>query len=106
MIISCTNGLCVKFSGISRFCHGSVDTPIDGVDTGSESLKVFHEDRVKCVDTVHGRVDTRPSFQKTLFGQLGQCVDTLSGSVDTLRLKSKLMIYLDTWLSRDHLDRP
>ncbi|MQM10723.1 hypothetical protein Taro_043621 [Colocasia esculenta] len=47
--------------GVYRFCHGSVDTPIDGVDTGSESLKLFHENRVKCVDTVHGRVDTRPS---------------------------------------------
>ncbi|MQL90683.1 hypothetical protein Taro_023280 [Colocasia esculenta] len=51
--------------GISRFCHGSVDTPIDGVDTGSKSLKLFHEDRVKCVDTVPGSVDTRPSLQKT-----------------------------------------
>ncbi|MQL70165.1 hypothetical protein Taro_002468 [Colocasia esculenta] len=51
--------------GISRFCHGSVDTPIDGVDTGSEFLKLFHENRVKCVDTVYGRVDTRPRFQKT-----------------------------------------
>ncbi|MQL72658.1 hypothetical protein Taro_004977, partial [Colocasia esculenta] len=48
-----------------RFCHGSVDTPIDGVDTGSESLKVFHEDRVKCVDTAPGSVDTSPRFQKT-----------------------------------------
>ncbi|MQL96150.1 hypothetical protein Taro_028819 [Colocasia esculenta] len=46
------------------FCHGSVDTPIDGVDTGSESLMLFHENRVKCVDTVHGRVDTRPRFQE------------------------------------------
>ena len=62
MIIPCTNVLCVKFSGMNRFYHGSVDTPIDGVDTGSESLKVFHEDRVKCVDTVHGHVDSRPSF--------------------------------------------
>ncbi|MQM14977.1 hypothetical protein Taro_047913, partial [Colocasia esculenta] len=50
---------------ISRFCHGSVDTPIDGVDTGSESLKLFHENRVKCVDTVLGSVDTRSSLQKT-----------------------------------------
>ncbi|MQL68681.1 hypothetical protein Taro_000963 [Colocasia esculenta] len=50
---------------ISRFCHGSVDTPIDGVDTVSEFLKLFHEIRVKCVDTVHGRVDTRPSSQQT-----------------------------------------
>ncbi|MQL74701.1 hypothetical protein Taro_007074, partial [Colocasia esculenta] len=50
---------------VYRFCHGSVDTPIDGVDTGSESLKVFHEDRVKCVDTAPGSVDTSPRFQKT-----------------------------------------
>ncbi|MQM13684.1 hypothetical protein Taro_046610 [Colocasia esculenta] len=50
-------------SGVYRFCHGSVDTPIDGVDTRSESLKVFHEDRVKCVDTVPGSVDTSPRFQ-------------------------------------------
>ncbi|MQL82144.1 hypothetical protein Taro_014606 [Colocasia esculenta] len=50
---------------LSRFCHGSVDTPIDGVDTGSESLKLFHEDRVKCVDIAPSSVDTRPSLQKT-----------------------------------------
>ncbi|MQL70339.1 hypothetical protein Taro_002662 [Colocasia esculenta] len=43
----------------------SVDTPIDGVDTGSEPLKPFHEDRVKCVDTAPGSVDTRPSSQET-----------------------------------------
>ncbi|MQM20373.1 hypothetical protein Taro_053391 [Colocasia esculenta] len=89
-------------TGISRFCHGSVDTPIDGVDTGSESLKLFHENRG--VDTVPGSVNTRPSFQKTLFGQLGQCVDTLSGSVDTLRLKFQLMIFsghVATWGSRE-----
>ncbi|MQM15356.1 hypothetical protein Taro_048300 [Colocasia esculenta] len=46
-------------------CHGSVDTPIDGVDTGYQSLKQFHEDKVQCVDTVPGSVDTRPSLQKT-----------------------------------------
>ncbi|MQM20835.1 hypothetical protein Taro_053863 [Colocasia esculenta] len=51
--------------GVYRFCHGSVDTLIDGVDTGSESLKLFHEDRVKCVDTAPGSVDTSPSLQKT-----------------------------------------
>ncbi|MQM14950.1 hypothetical protein Taro_047886 [Colocasia esculenta] len=45
--------------------HGSVDTPIDGVDTGYHSLKQFHEDRVQCVDTVPGSVNTRPSLQKT-----------------------------------------
>ncbi|MQM21082.1 hypothetical protein Taro_054115, partial [Colocasia esculenta] len=58
---------------------------IDGVDTGSLFLELFHEERVQCVDTVPrsgvdtvlGSVDTRPSFQKTLFGQLGLCVDTL-----------------------------
>ncbi|MQM07070.1 hypothetical protein Taro_039906, partial [Colocasia esculenta] len=33
MMISCTNDLCVKFAGVYRLCHGSVDTPIDGVDT-------------------------------------------------------------------------
>ncbi|MQL85772.1 hypothetical protein Taro_018300 [Colocasia esculenta] len=32
----------------NRSCHSSVDTPIDGVDTRSESLKLFHENRVKC----------------------------------------------------------
>ncbi|MQL98473.1 hypothetical protein Taro_031192 [Colocasia esculenta] len=53
--------------GVYRFYHGSVDTPIDGVDTGSESLKVFLEDRVKCVDTAPGSVDTSPRFQKTQF---------------------------------------
>ncbi|MQM10964.1 hypothetical protein Taro_043865 [Colocasia esculenta] len=54
-----------RCQGVYIFCHGSVDTPIDGVDTGSESLKVFHEDRVKCVDTAPGSVDTSPRFQKT-----------------------------------------
>ncbi|MQM02826.1 hypothetical protein Taro_035596 [Colocasia esculenta] len=42
-----------------------VDTPIDGVDTGYQSLKQFHEDKVHCVDTVPDSVDTRPSLQKT-----------------------------------------
>ncbi|MQL83556.1 hypothetical protein Taro_016049, partial [Colocasia esculenta] len=37
----------VVLYGIPRFCHGSVDTPIDGVDTGSEFLKLFHENKVK-----------------------------------------------------------
>ncbi|MQL83059.1 hypothetical protein Taro_015550, partial [Colocasia esculenta] len=45
--------------------HGSVDTPIDGVDTGYHSLKQFHKDRVQCVNTVPGSVDTRRSLQKT-----------------------------------------
>ncbi|MQM09748.1 hypothetical protein Taro_042623 [Colocasia esculenta] len=45
--------------------HTSVDTPIDSVDTGYQSLKQFHEDKVQCVDTVPGSVDTRPSLQKT-----------------------------------------
>ncbi|MQL83172.1 hypothetical protein Taro_015657 [Colocasia esculenta] len=54
--------------GTCNFCHGSVDTPIGGVDTRSESLKQFHEDRVKCVDTAPDKV---------------QCVDTVPGSVDT-----------------------
>ncbi|MQL98629.1 hypothetical protein Taro_031342 [Colocasia esculenta] len=38
--------------GTCNSYHGSVDTPIDGVDTGYHSLKQFHEDRVQCVDTV------------------------------------------------------
>ncbi|MQL94923.1 hypothetical protein Taro_027583 [Colocasia esculenta] len=42
--------------------HGSVDTPTDGVDTGHQSLKQIHEDRVHCVDTVPGSVNTRPSL--------------------------------------------
>ncbi|MQM03493.1 hypothetical protein Taro_036275 [Colocasia esculenta] len=52
-------------SGTYISCHGSVDTPTDGVDTGHQSLKQIHEDRVHCVDTVPGSVDTRPSLQKT-----------------------------------------
>ncbi|MQL70571.1 hypothetical protein Taro_002888 [Colocasia esculenta] len=40
--------------GVYRFCHGSVDTPIDRVDTG-----------VKCVDTAPCSVDISPSLQKT-----------------------------------------
>ncbi|MQL68687.1 hypothetical protein Taro_000949 [Colocasia esculenta] len=88
-----------------------VDTPIDGVDIGSESLKLFHEDKVKCVDTVPGSVDTRPSLQKTqlpdwdsVSTQPVACADTLSGSVDTLRLNFHLKIHLDTWPPRDQWD--
>ncbi|MQL77077.1 hypothetical protein Taro_009490, partial [Colocasia esculenta] len=82
---------------VYRFCHGSVDTPIDGVDTGSESLKVFHEDRVKCVDTTpgvyrfcHGSVDTPidgvdtgSESLKVFHEDRVKCVDTAPGSVDT-----------------------
>ncbi|MQL98747.1 hypothetical protein Taro_031463, partial [Colocasia esculenta] len=92
----------VNIRGISRFCHGSVDTPVDGVDTGSEFLKLFHE--IRCVDTASGSVDTRPSIQKTRFAHMGQCVDTLSGSVDTLRLNFHLKIHLDMWPPRDQWD--
>ncbi|MQL85260.1 hypothetical protein Taro_017778 [Colocasia esculenta] len=56
--------LCYERTYIS--CHGSVDTPTDGVDIGHQSLKQIHEDMVHCVDTVPGSVDTRPSLQKTL----------------------------------------
>ncbi|MQL74343.1 hypothetical protein Taro_006698 [Colocasia esculenta] len=42
-----------------------VDTSIDGVDTGSLFLDLFHEVRVQCVDTAPGSVDTRPSSQET-----------------------------------------
>ncbi|MQM11467.1 hypothetical protein Taro_044374 [Colocasia esculenta] len=64
MVVS-THPLVVSTLGTYNFCHGSVDTPIGGVDTGSESLKQFREDRVKCVDTAPGSVDTSPRFQKT-----------------------------------------
>ncbi|MQM05516.1 hypothetical protein Taro_038327 [Colocasia esculenta] len=70
-------------SGVYRFCHGSVDTPIGGVDTGSESLKVFHEDRVKCVDTAPGSVNTSPRFQKTQLPDWGS-VSTQPVSVSIL----------------------
>ncbi|MQL70078.1 hypothetical protein Taro_002379, partial [Colocasia esculenta] len=70
-------------SCVYRFCHGSVDTPIGGVDTGSESLKPFHEDRVKCVDTAPGSVDTSPSLQKTQFPDWSS-VSTQSLVVSTL----------------------
>ncbi|MQL83928.1 hypothetical protein Taro_016423 [Colocasia esculenta] len=43
----------------------SVDTVPGSVDTRSESLKQFHEDRVHCVDIVPGSVDTSRSLQKT-----------------------------------------
>ncbi|MQL71567.1 hypothetical protein Taro_003893 [Colocasia esculenta] len=71
---------------ISRFYHGSVDTVPGSVDTRSEFLKRFHEDRVHCVDTVPGSVDTSPSLQKTKLPDWDNrvhCVDTLPGSVDT-----------------------
>ncbi|MQL82500.1 hypothetical protein Taro_014973, partial [Colocasia esculenta] len=68
---------------ISRFCHGSVDTVPGSVDTGSESLKQFHEDRVHCVDTVLGSVDTSPSLQKTQLPDWDS-VSTQSQAVSTL----------------------
>ncbi|MQM01795.1 hypothetical protein Taro_034562 [Colocasia esculenta] len=73
----------VKPLSVYRFCHGSVDTPIDSVDTGSESLKVFHEERVKCVDTVPGSVDTSPRFQMTQLPDWDS-VSTQPVSVSTL----------------------
>ncbi|MQM02313.1 hypothetical protein Taro_035082 [Colocasia esculenta] len=57
---------------VHRFCHGSVDTPIDGVDIG-----------VKCVDTAPGSVDTCPRFQKTCLPDWDS-VSTQSRCVSTL----------------------
>ncbi|MQM23749.1 hypothetical protein Taro_056816, partial [Colocasia esculenta] len=61
---------------ITHFCHGGVDTPLGGADTGSESLKQFHENRVHCVDTVLGSVDTSPRFQKIQLPDWDSSVDT------------------------------
>ncbi|MQL78451.1 hypothetical protein Taro_010877, partial [Colocasia esculenta] len=48
-----------------RFCHGSVDIPTTGVDTGFQTLRQNDEEKVKCVDTASSGVDTRPSSQRT-----------------------------------------
>ncbi|MQL69762.1 hypothetical protein Taro_002086 [Colocasia esculenta] len=51
--------------GVYRFCHGSVDTPTIGVDTGLQTLRQNDEEKVKCVDTVSSGVDTSLSSQRT-----------------------------------------
>ncbi|MQM13912.1 hypothetical protein Taro_046839 [Colocasia esculenta] len=58
----------------------SVDTPTDGVNTGHQSLKQIHEDRVHCVDTVPSSVDIRPSLQKTLLPDWDSVASFLVGS--------------------------
>ncbi|MQL81365.1 hypothetical protein Taro_013816, partial [Colocasia esculenta] len=55
---------------VYRFCHGSVDTPTTGVDTGFQTLRQNDEEK---------------------------CVDTLLGQVDTLRKLFHFMLHLDTW---------
>ncbi|MQM00890.1 hypothetical protein Taro_033633 [Colocasia esculenta] len=49
----------------NRFCHGSVDTPTTGVNTGFQTLRQNDEEKAKCVDTASSGVDTRPSSQRT-----------------------------------------
>ncbi|MQL97936.1 hypothetical protein Taro_030631 [Colocasia esculenta] len=53
------------FSGVYRFCHGSVDTPTTGEDTGFHTLRQNDKEKVKCVDTALSGVDTSPSSQRT-----------------------------------------
>ncbi|MQL90702.1 hypothetical protein Taro_023294 [Colocasia esculenta] len=80
-------------------CFSSVDTPIDGVDTGLEFLKLFHENRVKCVDTVHGRVNTRPSSQETQLPDWDR-VSTQSLVVSTLVPASRRPFYANGTVCR------
>ncbi|MQM15785.1 hypothetical protein Taro_048736 [Colocasia esculenta] len=51
-------------------------------------------------------VDTRDPSQRRSFASLGQCVDTPHGQVDTLRKLCDLKSLLNTWHSRDLVDRP
>ncbi|MQM14047.1 hypothetical protein Taro_046976 [Colocasia esculenta] len=99
--------------GVYRFCHGSVDTPTTGVDTGFQTLRQNDEEKVKCVDTASSGVDTRPSSQRTQLTGLysvstqPQVVSTLdpvprgpvcqTGTVDTLQKLFHFKFHLDTW---------
>ncbi|MQM11652.1 hypothetical protein Taro_044562 [Colocasia esculenta] len=65
-----------------RFCHGSVDTPIDGVDTGLESLKLFHENRVN-VSTQSVVVSTLDPASRRPFWDKWDSVSTHSVVVST-----------------------
>ncbi|MQL80929.1 hypothetical protein Taro_013383 [Colocasia esculenta] len=62
-------GACLHYGsrehGAYRFCHGSVDTPTTGVDTGFQTLRQNDEEMVKRVDTASSSVDIRPSAQRT-----------------------------------------
>ncbi|MQL71568.1 hypothetical protein Taro_003890, partial [Colocasia esculenta] len=66
-----------------------VDTSIDGVDTGSLFLELFHEDRVYIalvidgVDTSIDGVDTGSLFLELFHEDRVQCVDIAPGNVDT-----------------------
>ncbi|MQL95217.1 hypothetical protein Taro_027884 [Colocasia esculenta] len=73
----------VAMTGVYRFCHGSVDTPTTGVDTGLQTLRQNDEEKVKCVDTASSGVDTSPSSQRTQLRGL-YCVSTLPQMVSTL----------------------
>ncbi|MQL74721.1 hypothetical protein Taro_007066, partial [Colocasia esculenta] len=72
-------------SSVYRFCHGSVDTPTTGVDTGFQTLRQNDEEKVKCVDTASSGVDTRPSSQRTQLTGL-YSVSTQPQVVSTLDL--------------------
>ncbi|MQL81906.1 hypothetical protein Taro_014374 [Colocasia esculenta] len=69
--------------GVYRFCHGSVDIPTTGVDTGFQTLRQNDEEKVKCVDTASSGVDTSPSSQRTQLTSL-YCASTQSQVVSTL----------------------
>ncbi|MQL68326.1 hypothetical protein Taro_000656, partial [Colocasia esculenta] len=79
MIISCTNGLSVKFSGSHIFV-----------------LVVSTLDQVRStLDPVSSR-----SVCQTETAEMGQQVDTRSGQVDTLRLKVKIVnfsVHVAAW---------
>ncbi|MQM14680.1 hypothetical protein Taro_047616 [Colocasia esculenta] len=51
---------------LNIFCHGSVDTPSTGVDTGLQALRQKMKKWSSGVDTRSSSVDTRPSSQRTL----------------------------------------
>ncbi|MQM01311.1 hypothetical protein Taro_034066 [Colocasia esculenta] len=51
--------------GIYKFCHGSVDTPTTGVDTGFQTQGKMMKKWSSGVDTGSSSVDTSPSSQRT-----------------------------------------
>ncbi|MQM23287.1 hypothetical protein Taro_056351 [Colocasia esculenta] len=83
MLASRSSGHRVNDTSVYRFCHGSVDTPTTGVDTGFQTLRQNDEEKVKCADTASSGVDTSPSSQRTQLTGL-YCVSTHPQVVSTL----------------------
>ncbi|MQL94257.1 hypothetical protein Taro_026911 [Colocasia esculenta] len=67
-----TGTVCRHSLGVYRFCHGSVDTPTTGVDTGFQTLR--QNDEEKCVDTASSGVDTASSGVDTRSSSQRTCL--------------------------------